>query len=124
MNQVQNIKQFQGAADFRLLRKKLKGGGIGSIIFGLIAVGMGLAFVEDNPVNAILAVIGFFLLIEGVWVLRAPSPRGMIMEGIVMCVIGVMEYRGNIRQCCCWSYWRHLGYCIGYIPAILGNQSF
>ncbi len=69
--------------------KRLKSGGIGSIIFGIIAIAFGLASAGQNPINAGLAVIGLFLLAEGIWLLASPQPIGLIVDGIALCVLGI-----------------------------------
>jgi len=89
MIKVQDIEELQKVSDYRLLRKSLKGAAIGSIIFGVIAIGMGLAFMSEDPINVILVFIGVFLLVEGIWLIRSPSPRGMIVDGVALCILGI-----------------------------------
>jgi len=89
MNEVQDIEELQRTADYRLLRKNLKGAAIGSIIFGVIAIGMGLVFMSEDPINVVLVFIGVFLLGEGIWLIRSPKPRGMIVDGIALCILGI-----------------------------------
>jgi len=83
------LEELQRAADYLMLRKRLKGGGIGSIIFGVIAIVMGFVFMSEDPINVILVLIGIFLLVEGIWLLRSPSPRGLLIDGVALCIIGV-----------------------------------
>ena len=103
MDVGQNIEELRGAGDYHLLRKKLKGGGIGSIFFGVVAIGMGIAFMEESPVNMILVLIGVSLLIEGIWIIRAPSPKGMIIDGIAMCIIGIWNIVVGIAGAARWA---------------------
>ncbi len=74
----QNIEEFQKVADYRLVRKGFKGAAIGSIIFGLIAMGTGFGSAEESSLNVILGLIGIFLLAEGIWLIRTPNPKGKI----------------------------------------------
>ncbi|MFC2018981.1 hypothetical protein ACFLU4_03385 [Chloroflexota bacterium] len=83
------LEELQRAADYLTLRKRLKGGGIGSILFGVIAIVMGFIFMSEDPINVILVFIGIFLLVEGIWLLRSPSPRGLVIDGVALCIIGV-----------------------------------
>jgi uncharacterized membrane protein len=62
---IGNIEELQKISDYRTIRKTLRPAGIGSIVFGVLAVVMGIASIEDNSLNAILALIGLFLLVEG-----------------------------------------------------------
>jgi len=81
--------ELQKAANYRSFGKTLRPSGIASIVFGLIAVVMGIAMIEDNPVNGVLVVIGLLLAVEGVWLVSAPSPGGLIADGIALIVLGI-----------------------------------
>jgi hypothetical protein len=67
----------------------LRNGGIGSIIFGVIGAGIGLSMMDENPINGILVLIGIGLLLEGIWIVSAPSPGGLIADGIALVILGV-----------------------------------
>jgi hypothetical protein len=79
----------QSSDEFAELKKQLKGAGIGSVIFGLVAVGLGAAFHQESAVNVVLAVIGVLLFAEGVWILVDPRPVGLVVDGIALWVIGI-----------------------------------
>jgi hypothetical protein len=85
---VSNFAELQRVSNYRLVRKTLKPAGIGSIVFGLIAIAMGFGGMEENPANAILGLIGLFLLVEGIWIVSAPTPIGMIVDGIALLILG------------------------------------
>ncbi|MEW6365855.1 MAG: hypothetical protein AB1714_14595 [Acidobacteriota bacterium] len=80
---------LQAIFDFQTLRSHLRAAGIGSILFGVIAVLLGGSSLGEVPINAILLVLGFLLIGEGIWVLVAPSPAGMIFDGIVLILVGL-----------------------------------
>lgn len=82
------LNKFQRISNYRILRRTLRPAGIGSIVFGLIAIYMGFGGMETSSVNMILGVIGIFLLVEGIWVEIAPTPNGMFVEGIAFLLIG------------------------------------
>lgn len=84
-----NIEELQKVADYRLVRKNFKWAAISSIIFGLIAMGTGFGYAEESPLNVILGLIGTFLLAEGIWLIRTSNPKGMIIDGIALCILGV-----------------------------------
>jgi hypothetical protein len=80
--------EVQKAANFRILRRILRGAGIGSTVFGVIATALGIASLQENGVNAILILLGIFLFAEGVWLLVSPSPAGMIVDGFALIALG------------------------------------
>ncbi|MDX9980284.1 MAG: hypothetical protein RBU25_09700 [Lentisphaeria bacterium] len=84
-----SFAELQKVSNYRLVRKTLRGAGIGSIIFGLIAMFIGFGGMAENPINALLGVIGLFLLVEGIWLVVAPTPAGMIVDGIALIILGV-----------------------------------
>ncbi len=82
------IKEVQAAFDYKALAGMLRSGGIGSIVFGAIAVVMGISTVDQCALNGILAVIGAGLVVEGICVMLRPSPGGLILDGTAMMVVG------------------------------------
>jgi hypothetical protein len=82
------VADLQRAANFRSVRKLLRPAGTGSVIFGVIAVFLGGSTMEQSPLNGILALIGVFLLVEGIWIIVAPSPAGMIVDGVALLILG------------------------------------
>ena len=81
------LDELQKICNYRLVRKSLRPAGIGSIIFGLIAIAMGFGSMDEAPINAVLGLIGIFLLGEGI--VSAPRPGGMIVDGIALVILGV-----------------------------------
>src|SRR5262249_4213574 len=62
----------------------------GSIVFGVINVGLGMAFTFFlGPVNVLLVLIGVFLLGAGVWCLAAPGAEGVIANGVGLLLVGL-----------------------------------
>jgi hypothetical protein len=80
--------ELQSASNFRLVRQTLRTAGIGSIVFGLLAMFVGFGNMMDNPLNAILGMIGLFLVGEGIWIIVSPSPKGLVVDGIFLCALG------------------------------------
>ena len=83
-----DVSELRQVARYRALAKLLRLGGIWSIIFGAIALVVGTDGMQENPINIVLALIGVFMLVEGLWVVRAPTPRGLIAEGLVLLAVG------------------------------------
>lgn len=88
MELIENIAELQRASDYRLMHKYLRPGAIGSIIFGVIAIALGLASIDNNPINIILVLIGILLFVEGLLVLIAPSPKKIIAAGLALLLVG------------------------------------
>jgi hypothetical protein len=76
---------MQKIADYRTIRKSLKSAGIWSIVFGAVALVMGLM----PPTEWILATLGLVLLGTGVWNIAAPRPVGVIADGVTLLMVGV-----------------------------------
>ncbi|MCK4272904.1 hypothetical protein KAX22_09645 [bacterium] len=88
MELMGNIAELQKASDYRLMHKFLRPGAIGSIVFGVIAIALGFAWIDKNPINIILALIGIFLFVEGILVLIAPAPKKIIAAGLALLLVG------------------------------------
>jgi len=84
---VQEIEDFQKAADFHTVRKS-RTMGIGSIVFGLINSALGLISLSDHTLNMILLFLGLALVAEGVWISVKPSAVGFLVDGILLFALG------------------------------------
>ena len=80
---------MQKAANFHRLRNHLRPAGVGSMIFGALAVFLGIEFAKEDPINGMLIPLGIFLLVEGFWIIIRPRPSGMIIDGIALILIGI-----------------------------------
>jgi hypothetical protein len=85
----QFAEDMQKASNYRAVRKTLRRSGIGGLIWGLIALGLGGAMLRQNPINALLLLLGVALLVEGLWLLIRPMPVGMIVDGVLLILFGV-----------------------------------
>jgi len=120
-----NQAELQSVSNYRLVRKTLKTAGVGSIVFGLIGMGIGFVGMEENPVNAVLGLIGIFLLVEGIWVVSAPTPTGMIVDGIALLMLGVWNIFTTIANSASnGSDGPHFFAILGVWQIIWGFQSF
>jgi hypothetical protein len=123
MSKKYDIEKLEAAADYRAVRNGLRGAAIGSIIFGLIAIGMGAAFMSEHAANVILLCIGVFLLVEGIWLIVAPSAKGLIIDGIALCVLGVWNIVVTIMNMSAGA--GHLwGIVLGILQLVWGFKSF
>ncbi|MEK7241240.1 MAG: hypothetical protein AAB048_00520, partial [Planctomycetota bacterium] len=80
---------WQRVGEYAEVRRRLKWAAIGSIVFGIIAIVMGVTTAGENPLNIGLAVIGGLLFAEGIWLLLTLRPVGLIVDGIMLCILGV-----------------------------------
>lgn len=83
-----DIEDLRALSEYVAIFNGLKASAVGSIIFGLVAIGMGVGLAKENPLNAILAVLGVLLLFEGFWLLAMPSAGGLILDGIALLGLG------------------------------------
>ncbi|MDD5542985.1 MAG: hypothetical protein PHX83_07395 [Acidobacteriia bacterium] len=116
--------ELQQAADYFAVGKLLRPAGIGSVVFGIVAIALGSSMMSENPINAILAVIGVFLLIEGVWVMAAPAPAGMIVDGIALIVLGIWNIIVTISNASSGASGPHFFAILGLWQVVWGFQSF
>jgi hypothetical protein len=77
------------ALAFYGLYRQLRGAGIGSLLFGVIAFFLGASTMGQVPINGLLALLGLLLIVEGVWVIAAPSATGIIVDGLFVAAIGI-----------------------------------
>jgi len=82
------VKELQNAGDYLTIRG-IRGGAIGSIFFGMLAIFMGYNSIDNDPLNIVLLFLGFFLIVEGFYVVASPSVGGLILEGIALCSVGI-----------------------------------
>jgi hypothetical protein len=80
--------QLRKALDYKSLQNHLRSAGIGSILFGIIAIFFGGTAMKGAPVNLVLVLLGVVLLLEGIWALLRPSAVGIIVDGFVLIALG------------------------------------
>ncbi len=85
---LSKFEELQIVANYRIVRKTLRSSGIGGIFFGAIAILMGFGGMGINPINVILGMIGMFLLVESIWIIIAPTPKGLFVDGIAFILVG------------------------------------
>lgn len=79
--------QLQNALNYRLVHKTLKSAGIASIVWGVIGA-VAFAGIQASFLNGILGFLGLLLIAEGIWMLRSPTPGGLIADAITLLIIG------------------------------------
>lgn len=86
------FKRLQEVADYRTVRKTLRAGAIGSLIFGALALISGVI----PPLDLILAAVGLMLVGTGLWNIVAPRPTGIIIDGLSLMLVGVYNLLGVV----------------------------
>jgi len=118
------LAEVQQAANFRMVRRLLRWGGVGSVVFGVVAVVVGAQSVQENEINAILILIGVGLFVEGIWILVAPSPTGMIIDGIALIVLGLWNISVTVQDISAGAGGPRAFLILGVWQIIWGIQSF
>jgi len=88
MEALQDSFALRAACEHGLLRKMLRAGGIQSLIFGALALVRGITAMPMSPADKFHAAIGLFLVFEGILILVAPHPSGLILEGLSFLAVG------------------------------------
>jgi hypothetical protein len=74
---------------FQGLSRQLRASGIGSLLFGAIAIVLGATTMGQVSINGVLIVLGLLLIAEGVWIMAAPSAAGIAVDGLAVTLIGL-----------------------------------
>jgi len=89
MELPRDMYELSKAFEHRLVLRKLRPHGIGSIVFGVIALFMGISGMRENILNVVLAWLGLVLFVEGIWLIKSPSPAGFIVDGCMLILLGI-----------------------------------
>jgi hypothetical protein len=117
------FEELQRVANYRHVQKALKASGTGSIVFGVIAMVVGYTAMQHNPINVILFGIGVLLAAEGLWLVIAPAPIGIIVDGVSLMLVGTWNIWVTVmnmaagRPSATWGV-------IGVFQIIWGIQAF
>jgi hypothetical protein len=87
--QIEYLDELQQVAEYRRARKTLRAAGIGSLVFGTIALFMGVSMLAQNFINVILVMIGLLLLVEGCWNVFFPTAEGILVDGVALLLVGL-----------------------------------
>jgi len=85
-----DVEELHLIAEYHTACRALRQMGWGGIVFGIINIGLGIAFtISLGPINALLVLIGLFLLVSGIWCLALPGAEGVISNGIALILVGL-----------------------------------
>jgi uncharacterized membrane protein len=85
---IQEIEGLKYISGYREMLKSLRPRAIGSVIFGVLAILVGFLAFQENALNIVLILIGVFLLFEGIWLIVKPNPKGLVLDGFALCLVG------------------------------------
>lgn len=88
MDLAECVAELQRVADYRRARGALWGGGVVAIGLGIVAVLLDLPLVGRHPFALLLVLTDVFLVAEGAWNLASPTPRGLLVDGAVLLLVG------------------------------------
>lgn len=86
MDLFENVGELRQAAEYRRAVKILRGAGWGAIIFGVLALVIGVPAAVTHPINFVLVLFGLGLLAEGLWNLLLPTAEGILVDGILLLI--------------------------------------
>ena len=84
-----NRERVQQIADQLAVRRSLRSAGIGSLVFGFLALVMGGGGIHQRWSNWILMVLGGLPMAEGLWLILMPRPKGFLVDALALFVLGL-----------------------------------
>ena len=64
-------------------RRSIKGVGVGSIIWGIFNIALGISYVADSPINVVVLLLGALMLAVGIHALVKPTLIVLLLAAIV-----------------------------------------
>jgi hypothetical protein len=86
---TENISEIQKMLNYVVVRKTMRWSGIWSIVFGALAIVIGVTSIKENPINCVLVALGIFMFVEGIWLINSPTPVGVLVDAIAFVVIAL-----------------------------------
>lgn len=87
----ENVHLLQQAADYQTHSQSLRRSAIAGIIIGLIWGVVGYLMIDSGQPGYALVVFAVVLVGIGAWLVSAPSPLGMLVDGIAMIAVGAIN---------------------------------
>jgi hypothetical protein len=89
MGELSSLQQAVNYRTYLAALKKIRNTARGSAVGGAILTILGIATWHLSSINGFLVLLGLFLLIEGIWLERSPSLKGLLIDGIALLAIGI-----------------------------------
>jgi len=123
MSEQVTLQQLQLAADEVALNKSLKPAGIGSLIFGALAVWAGWVDWGADPFSLALLLLGLLLLSTGLWQTFSPRPKGLISNGIALILVGIYNVGYTVWQMSVEGEKGFFFLILGFLQVLWGGQN-
>jgi len=81
-------RELESAWETAQLRKSLSSSGGWNILWGIVAIFTALATIEQSGCNAVLLLIGLFLIGAGIAARRSPGPSTLQANGMALLLVG------------------------------------
>jgi hypothetical protein len=91
-----HLERLKLSATYLSLQRGLKRSGWGSVGWGIFTLALGVISRSHTLLDSIWIAIGFFMLLEGMWVLRAANldPRVIQLEAAALAILGLWNTVG------------------------------
>ena len=89
MEQIENFDELKKASKYLSVPRTVQRIGVGNVVLGFIVMLPGLLTIRESPVNAVLVLLGLLFFVEGIWMIIARNPAGIIITGITRVLLGV-----------------------------------
>ena len=99
---IGEIQDLQKTADYNLVHKS-RNMGIGSIAWGAINAIVALLFFSNDVLSWGVLLLGFSLIAEGIWISIKPSPKGFLVDGIFLLILGIWNLVVSINDYILWN---------------------
>jgi hypothetical protein len=91
-----HMERLKISAMYLSTQRGLKRSAWGSIGWGALSLALGIFLKTHTVFDYIWLTIGFFLVIEGLWIIRsvAADPRALLVEAFALTVLGILNTAG------------------------------
>ncbi len=93
---VTHFERLKISATYLSIQRGLKRSAWGSVGWGAFTLVIGLVFSSHTPFDYVWLLVGTFLVVEGIWILRsvAADPRVLLMEAFALLSLGLLNTVG------------------------------
>ena len=85
-----DIAEFRKAANFVMVRNRLRPASKGGIFWGILTI-LAAVLGKGTVTDLLLGLLGAFLLVKGIWSLARPSAVGVAINGVVIAALGAIN---------------------------------
>ena len=93
-----DLDDLRAAAGHYTIKTTLRMAGTGSILFGGVAIYMGITNRHISELNVILALLGALLVVEGMWLSLITANVLLIVDGVALIILGIWNIMVSISN--------------------------